>query len=29
MENQEVMNETVQYQTDNAEPLVDTSQIFE
>ena len=29
MENQEVMNETVQYQTDNAEPLVDASQIFE
>ena len=29
MENQEVMNETVQYQTDNAEPIVDASQIFE
>tara|TARA_R100001480_G_scaffold14854_4_gene23815 strand:- start:75 stop:989 length:915 start_codon:yes stop_codon:yes gene_type:complete len=29
MENQEVMNETVQYQTDNAEPMVDASQIFE
>ena len=29
MENQEVMNETVQYQTDNAEPAVDASQIFE
>lgn len=29
MENQEVMNETVQYQADNAEPLVDASQIFE
>ena len=29
MENQEVMNETVQYQTDSAEPIVDASQIFE